>query len=715
MTSVRVDVQTRVTDLRKQINRHDRLYYAKASPEISDAEYDALMRELRSIEQAHPELISEDSPTQRVGGEPAEGFDEVTHRLPMMSLGNAFDEDELVAWHSRVADQLEAAEFEMVCELKFDGLAVSLTYENGVLTRGATRGNGLVGEDVTSNLRTIRSIPLRLSGAGIPALLEVRGEVIFPKSKFVEFNRLRESQGLPVYVNPRNTASGSLRQLDPQMTAERPLDIFVYSVGYYEAGDLPDNQRDTLSFLGDLGFKVNDHNRTFSTVREVLEWYERWRDDFHNLDYGCDGLVVKVNRFDYQRHLGDVGREPRWAIAYKFPAEQAITVLKSVEFNVGRTGTINPYAVLEPVHVSDVTVKQATLHNEGYIRTKGLRRGDWVVVERAGEVIPQVVRPLIERRGCSDEEIHMPGKCPSDKCDEPVVRRKGEAMSYCTNPSCPEQLVRRVEHFVSRGAMDIEGLGVKQGEALIAAGLIKDVADIYTLSKHPEKLIEMERMGEKSVNNLLYAIGKSKYQSLTRVLVALGIPFVGGEVAGVLARHFGAMDAIRKASQDDLVAINTIGPKIAESVYEYFRQQSNAAVVDKLVHAKVKMMEEVTSPPSEKRLEGLRFVVTGRLTNYSRSEIQDRIKDLGGAVSVSLSKRTDYLVAGDGAGSKVEDASRLGVKVLSEDEFEQLTEERVKALTPVPPINYTPMHFNRQPKVASRRGGSRPRRLRPLG
>ena len=672
MTSVSVDVQTRVDDLREQINYHDRLYYAKASPEISDAEFDALMRQLRSIEEGHPELITSDSPTQRVGGAPAEGFDEVTHRLPMLSLGNAFDEDELVAWHSRVADQLEAAEFEMVCELKFDGLAVSLTYENGVLIRGATRGNGLVGEDVTSNLRTIRSIPLRLSGAGIPALLEVRGEVIFPKSKFVEFNRLRESQGLPVYVNPRNTASGSLRQLDPQMTAERPLDIFVYSVGYYEAGDLPDNQRDTLSFLGDLCFKVNDHNQTFSTVPEVLEWYERWRDDFHSLDYGCDGLVVKVNRFDYQRHLGDVGREPRWAIAYKFPAEQAITVLSDVKFNVGRTGTLNPYAVLEPVHVSGVTVKQATLHNEDYIRTKGLRRGDWVVVERAGEVIPQVVRPLVERRGCSDEEVHMPGKCPS--CDQLVVRREGEAMSYCTNASCPAQLVRRIEHFVSRGAMDIEGLGVKQGEALIAAGLLNDVADIYMLNQHRDKLIEMERMANKSVSNLLSAIDRSRAQSLARVLVALGIPFVGGEVAGVLARHFGTMDSIREAAPEELVAINTIGPKIAQSVHEYFRQESNAAVVDKLQQADVNMTEEVAPTSGGNRLDDLRFVVTGRLLSYSRSEIQDRIKDLGGAVSGSVSKRTDYLVAGEGGGSKLTEAEKLEVAVLTEDQFEKLVE-----------------------------------------
>ena len=714
MTSLLTDVQDRVAELRDEIDRHDHLYYVKASPELTDAEFDALMRELREIEADHPELVTPESPTQRVGGVPAEGFDEVTHRLPMLSLGNAFDADELTAWHTRVADQLEVDRFNMVCELKFDGLAVSLTYENGMLTRGATRGNGLVGEDVTSNLRTIKSIPLRLSGPAVPGLLEIRGEVIFPKSRFEEFNRLRESQGLSTYVNPRNTASGSLRQLDPQMTAERPLDIFIYSVGYHEAGDLPDNQGDTLSYLGDLGFKVNDYNRTFSTVGEVLDWYDHWRDDFRDLDYGCDGLVVKVNRFDYQRHLGEVGREPRWAIAYKFPAEQAITLLRDVKFNVGRTGTMNPYAVLEPVHVSGVTVRQATLHNEDYIRSKGLRKGDWVVVERAGEVIPQVVRYLTERRGCSDEEVHMPGKCPS--CDEPVLRRKGEAMSYCTNASCPAQLVRMIEHFVSRGAMDIEGLGIKQGEALIGAGLIENVADIYKLHQHRDELIAMERMGEKSVDNLIAAIEKSKSQSLTRVLVALGIPFVGGEVAGVLARHLGTMDAIRNALKDKLVAINTIGPKIAESVYAYFEQKSNADLVDKLKSFKVAMKEEGTPTSGEKLLDGLRFVVTGRFANYSRTEIQDRIKELGGAVSGSVSKRTDFVVAGEGAGSKDAEARRLGIKVLSEDDFEELIKERIKALNPASIMGPAPVRFNGQPKVANRRGGSRPRwRRRPIG
>ena len=663
-----------IDDLRAQIRHHDFLYHVKDSPEISDAEFDRLMRELRELEERHPNLVTPDSPTQRVGGAPAEGFQEVTHRRAMLSLGNAFDDEEFVAWHTRVSNMLETDRFDMVCELKYDGLAVGLTYQDGVLVQGATRGNGAVGEDVTSNLRTIKSIPLRLTGDSPPALLEVRGEVYFPKSKFDDFNKQREVKGLQTYVNPRNTAAGSLRQLDPRATAERPLDIFVYSIGYSEGGSPPDNQWDTLAFLGELGFKVNSNNVLLRDVPEVLDWYRRWLEEVHDLDYGCDGLVVKVNRFDYQQHLGHVGREPRWAVAYKFPAEQATTYLLDVKFNVGRTGSINPYAVLDPVYVGGATVKQATLHNEDYIKKLGLKVGDKVTVERAGEVIPQVVEPLKHQRGCGEHEIHMPHKCPS--CEQPVIRRKGEAMSYCTNASCPAQLVRRIEHFVSKGAMDIEGLGIKQGQALIDAGFIEDVADIYSLSERRDKLIGMERMAEKSVSNLLSAIESSKSQPLTRVLVALGIAFVGGEVAAVLARHFGSMDEIRKASQDDLVAINTIGPKIAKSVHEYFNQDSNAALVDKLALARVNMTEEsVPASSLGTPLKGKRFVVTGRLTNYSRSEIQDRIKDLGGAVSGSLSKRTDYLVAGEGGGSKLADAERLGVAVLSEEEFERLVAE----------------------------------------
>ncbi len=786
MTIISGDIRERIAELRDHIRGHDYLYYIKERPSISDAEYDDLMRELRKIEEENPDLVTSDSPTQRVAGAPAEGFTEVTHHRTMLSLSNAFDDDEFHAWHERVAGLLETDQFDMVCELKFDGLAVALTYIDGLFVRGATRGNGVVGEDVTANLRTINSIPLRLAGAGCPDLLEVRGEVYFPKSRFDEFNAKRVAEGLPTYVNPRNTASGSLRQLDPRMTAERPLDIFAYSVGYSEGAAVPDNQRDTLEYLDALGFKVNSNNRTFSNVGDVLDWYRYWLGRVHELDYGCDGLVVKVNRFDYQQHLGEVGREPRWATAYKFPAEQATTTLLDIRFNVGRTGSINPYAVLDPVYVGGATVSRATLHNEDYITSKDLRVGDRVVVERAGEVIPQVVKSLPANRDGSETVKKMPENCPS--CGESIVRREDEAMSYCVNASCPEQLVRLVEHFVSRGAMDIEGLGEKWGAILIAQGLVSDVADLYYLKKEDlaqmnlldaistakssdfatvldrigisnvgkktagilaEKYDSFEKLNaaseedltgidginqrvagsivsyfqdqsyrgvlkekgsvffeqgliedpndlyyvnrkylahpeslrQKSATNLLAAIEKSKSRPLARVLVALGIAHVGSEVAGVLARHFGSIDRIRRASKEEIEQLNAIGPKIANSVVEYFENDSNSVVVDKLVRAGVNVTEDTSAENGNgvSSLRGLRFVVTGRLANYSRSAIQDRIKELGGSVSGSVSKRTDYLVAGEDAGSKLTEAQKLEVEVLSEDEFEMLVSERTES------------------------------------
>ena len=773
----------RIAELRDLIRKHDYLYYVKEQPSVPDTEYDGLMRELRRLEVQFPDLVTPDSPTQRVAGAPAAGFSEVTHHRTMLSLANAFDDAEFRAWYERVAGLLETDQFEMVCELKFDGLAVALTYVDGVFVRGATRGNGVVGEDVTYNLRTINSIPLRLNDTGFPDLLEVRGEVYFPKSKFDEFNALREAQGLPTYVNPRNTASGSLRQLDPRMTAERPLDIFAYSVGYSEGGSVPTNQHDTLRYLDEMGFKVNSHNRIFSEVGGVLDWYRYWLDDINTLDYGCDGLVVKVNRFDYQRHLGEVGREPRWAIAYKFPAEQATTTLLDVRFNVGRTGSINPYAVLDPVYVGGATVSRATLHNEDYIASKDLRIGDRVVVERAGEVIPQVVRPLTDERDGSQTIVSMPRECPS--CGETIVRREEEAMSYCVNASCPDQLVRRVEHFVSKGAMDIEGLGEKWGAILIAQGLVNDVADIYFMKEsdlaqmnlldaiaaakatdfvnvldriaipnvgkktagilaenygsfeqlstasledlttidgiseriassvvgyfqdenlrtivreqgslfvkqgviddqndlyyvNTKFLLRPETLRQKSALNLLSAIERSKSRSLTRVLVALGIAHVGSEVASVLARHFGSMERIRRVTKEEVEALNSIGPKIAEAICEYFSNPPNIQVVDKLAAAGVNMTEETgdANGNGATPLSGLRFVVTGRLENYSRSAVQDRIKELGGSVSGSVSKRTNYLVAGEDAGSKAVEAERLGVQVLSEHDFENLVSNR---------------------------------------
>ena len=668
---VRADSAQRARSLREELNRHDNLYYVLNQPEISDAQYDALMGELRQLEAEHPELITPDSPTQRVGAEPAEGFAEVEHSRPMLSLANAFDEEVFLAWHRRATGLLEHDDFDMVCELKYDGLAVALTYEDGVFAQGATRGNGFVGEDVTHNLRTIRSIPLRVLKRSVPSRFEVRGEVYFPRSRFQAFNEERMSKGLPTYANPRNTAAGSLRQLDPRMTAERHLDIFIYGLGYAE-GDVPDNHWDVLEYLGDLGFRINPNNRRVLTPGEVTDYYRTWLEEVEDLDYDCDGAVVKINRFDYQQHLGYVGREPRWAIAYKFPATQSVTQVLDIRVNVGRTGSINPYAVLEPVNVGGATVKQATLHNEDYIRSKGLMIGDWVVVERAGEVIPQIVSVIPSRRTGAERPFEMPTRCPG--CDQPVVRPEGEAMSRCVNAACPAQLARLFGHFVGKGAMDIEGMGEKQVRMLISREMLRDVADLYYLKE--EELLKLERMAEKSVSNLLSAIERSKGSPLARLLVALGIAHVGSEVAELLARHFRTIEALMAAREEELTAIPSIGPKIASSVASYFQEEHNRAVIEKLRRAGVRLADEGRTEVGDQPLAGLRFVVTGRLEDFSRSQIEDRIKELGGAVVGSVGRKTDYLIAGEDPGSKLADAQRLDVRIIDEKEFLRLARER---------------------------------------
>ncbi len=656
----------RIEHLRAEIERHSALYYRHDAPEISDAEWDALMRELRALEAEHPELITPDSPTQTLGSAPSGGFSGVAHPVPLLSLGNAFNAAELAAWHQR-ASRLIGEEFEMVCELKYDGLAVAVTYEDGRLTRGATRGNGRLGEDVTANLRTIDNLPKRVSGR-FPSTFEVRGEVLFPISEFENFNRRREREGLAVYANPRNSAAGSLRQIDPRVTAGRPLDIYIYGLGYPEDEIPADTHYETLRYLADLDFNVNPNNQLVCSVDEAVYYHQLWLESKDGLDYACDGVVVKVNRFDYQRHLGHIGREPRWAIAYKFPAEQRETLLTDIRFNVGRTGSINPYAVLEPVVINGATVRQATLHNEDYIRSKDLRKGDRVIVERAGEVIPQVVRSVPERRAYLLPEFVMLTACPS--CGHDAVRPEGEAMTYCVNARCPAQLTRLIDHFVSKGAMDIEGLGEKQVAMLLERGLIEDAADLFTLGSMREQLLSIERMGEASVTNMLAAIDASKSRPLARVLVALGIGFVGEEVADILARRFRTIDGLIAASTEEMLAVPGIGPKIAASVGSYFSETSNLAMIEKLRGAGVNLADEERGESQEQILAGLRFVVTGRLQCFSRSEIQDRIKDLGGLVSGSVSKRTDYLVVGeDAGGSKLDAADEMGAMTLDQDSF----------------------------------------------
>ncbi len=655
----------KIEKLRKQLNYHNYRYYVLAQPDTSDGQYDELMQELHQLEADNPELVTADSPTQRVGAEPLPGFSQVEHPVAMISLANAFNDEEFMAWHKRVSNLLERNQFDMVCELKYDGLAVALTYQDGFFVQGATRGNGLVGEDVTQNLRTIKSIPLRLLSADVPSRLEVRGEVYFPKSEFLKFNDERVARGEEPYANPRNTAAGSLRQLDPRMTASRPLDIFIYSLGYVEGDGLPETHAKSLDYFKDLGFKVSEGFRVVQTPEEAIDFYKSWVESVKDIDVAADGVVIKIDDLEFQRHLGIVGREPRWAIAYKFPAVQSVTQLLDIAVNVGRTGSINPYAILEPVVIGGATVQRATLHNEEYIRAKDLRVGDWIVVERAGEVIPQIVSVITSSRTGNEKPFEFPTECPS--CGEAVVNPEDEAAAFCVNASCPEQLVRLLEHFVSRNSMDIDGMGGKWGGILIQHGLIKDVADLYFLKK--ESLLEIERMGEKSADNMIAAIAASKSRPLARLLASLGIRHVGSEVGELLARYFTSMDNLMAATEKSLTAIPNIGPRIAESLMGYFANQSNRAVIEKLREAGVRVKDEPREGPAEQPLIGLRFVVTGRLEQFSRSQIEGRIKELGGAVSGSVSKRTNYLVAGADAGSKLADAQSLDVKVLSEEEF----------------------------------------------
>ncbi len=663
--------ELRIQQLREEIDGHNYRYHVLDDPVVSDAHYDDLMKQLRELESERPELVTPDSPTQRVGAAPLEGFDEVEHPSPMLSLANAFDMDQLRAWHRRAHDLLEGASFDMVCELKIDGLAVALTYEDGRLVRGATRGDGLHGEDVTSNLRTIKSIPLLVRGSGIPRRFEVRGEVYFPKSGFLKLNEERVAQGEAPYANPRNTAAGSLRQLDPRITASRPLDIFIYSLGYAEGGVVPDTHWATLEYLKELGFKTNPANAICSTLEDVESYYREWLEKKESLDYGVDGAVVKIDPLSYQRHLGNVGREPRWAIAYKFPATQEITRLLDIRINVGRTGSLNPYAVLEPVNVGGATVKMATLHNEDDIRRKDIRVNDWVVVERAGEVIPQVVSPVVSRRSGEEREFEMPPQCPV--CSTPTARPEGEAMTYCFNTACPAQFARLFMHFVSRGAMDIEGMGERLALAVIDASLVNDVGDLYSITR--EQLLSLERMGEKSTDNLIRNMEISKSRPLANILYALGIRHVGYETADALVRHFGSMDGIAQASEERLTSVPGIGPKVAQSIAAHFAQENNRVVIDKLRQAGVQLETDATAQDeSSLTLTGLQMVVTGRLDSMSRSQAEDCIKELGGSVGSSVSKKTRYLVVGEEPGSKLEQAQKLGTQILDEAQFLKLLE-----------------------------------------
>ena len=665
-------VVQRADELKRILNFHNHRYYVLDDPEIQDNEYDLLMRELRGLEELYPELLSADSPTQRIGGPPSPAFTQVRHQRPMLSLANAFDFEELAAWHRRTAGLLDNADFEMVCELKIDGLAVNLTYEDGVFTQGATRGDGTVGEEVTPNLRTIRTIPLSLKGSAptnvsVPTRLDVRGEVYLPVPEFQRLNEERAERGEPLYANPRNTGAGSIRQLDSKVTASRNMQIWVYSLSSTEGVEFLEGHWEALEWLKKAGFRINPNNKLCRTIEEVHDYYQSWLERRHDLPYEADGVVVKVSSLALQDTLGVVGREPRWAIAYKFPAEQATTRLLEIGINVGRTGSLNPYAILEPVVVSGATVQHASLHNEEDIHRKDVRVGDWVVIERAGDVIPHVVSPVLSRRTGDEPVFHMPELCPV--CETPVVKAEDDAMHRCPNSSCPVQFFELLKHFVSKGAANIDGLGERWCGILIEQGMVADVSDLFYLKK--EQLLGLERMGEKLAAKIMTNIESSKSRPLARLLFGLGIPHVGSEVAELLTQNYHSLDEIGLAPVEDLTAIPGIGPKIAASIVDYFQAPSNREVIEKLRQAGVSLKEEPETDETagEAPFNGLTFVVTGTLDAMSRAGAESRIKELGGKVTSSVSRNTSYVVVGASPGSKAAAAERLGVFILDQEAF----------------------------------------------
>lgn len=651
----------------EQINQHNYQYYVLDDPLISDAEYDRLMRELETLEQEHPELVTPDSPTQRVGAAPHKDFPEVTHTIPMLSLANAFDEDEMLAFDKRVRDKLGLDVIEYAAESKLDGLAITLMYENGKLINGATRGDGFSGEDVTSNVRTIRAIPLTLRGK-YPDVVEIRGEVYLSKQGFHELNESRMLNHEKLFANPRNAAAGSLRQLDPAITAKRPLRFYGYSVVVHAGGDYPNTQTGILKQIKQWGLPVTPDARAVKNIEGCFKYYQEMSQKRARLAYEIDGVVFKVNRLEQQEKLGYVSRAPRWAIAYKFPAEETTTRIKSIEVQVGRTGALTPVAKLEPVFVGGVTVTNATLHNEDEIHRKDVRPGDKVVIRRAGDVIPEVVRVVSKKRRKGSRPFSMPKSCPI--CGSDVERTEGEAIIRCpAGLFCSAQRIQAIIHFASRRAMDIDGLGDKLVEQLVENNLIETVADVYDLSE--EQLSSLERMGHKSAANLINALEKSKQTTLPRFIYALGIREVGEATARNLAEHFASLDKIRKATPEELEQVIDIGPVVAQHIVRFFEAKHNNEVIDKLLSAGISWPQE-TGAAFAKPLKGKTFVVTGTLETMTRDQVKERLQSLGARVSGSVSAKTDYVVIGRDPGSKANKASQLGITTLDEDELIRL-------------------------------------------
>ncbi len=658
--------EARAAQLRALVEEANRQYYVEDAPAITDAQYDALFRELLALEEAHPELRSPDSPTQRVGAVPSERFAPYRHAIPMLSLANATTEEELRSFDER-ARKLTGATPTYVCEPKIDGLAIALDYDGGVLRRGGTRGDGRIGEDITPNLRTVRTIPLRLIEPAAE-FAEVRGEVYLRKSDFKALNARRERAGLPVFANPRNAASGGVRQLDPKLTAERRLSFFAYQIAAMRGTRTPETQYEALELLRSLGFAVNQRIRRCETIDEVVAYCRDCERDRDELDYEIDGVVVKVDQLGLYERLGAAGRDPRWAIAFKFKPREAFTKLDDIFVTVTRTGTLNPFASLAPVQIGGVTIRNATLHNAAYIANNDIRIGDTVLVTRAGDVIPRVVGPLVESRTGKERVFVMPDRCPV--CGSAVDHPEGEAMSRCTNASCPAQVTDRIRHFASRGAMDIEGLGDVLAEQLTSTGIVHDIADLYALDAGT--LATVPRMGEKSVVKLLDALGGSKKRGLARLLNALGIRFVGEQTSQILASDFGTMEALMGAGEEELRRCEGIGPELAASVTLFFAQPENRAIVERLRSAGVDMTAPKRVRAGDGPLRGKTLVLTGTLANLTREEATELIVAAGGKVTGSVSKKTDYVVAGTEAGTKLAKAEGLGVPVLDEDGLRDL-------------------------------------------
>lgn len=662
-------IKTEIEELRKRINQHSYAYYVMDNPTVSDYEYDLLFRRLLELEEKYPQLITAQSPTQRIGAIPSNSFEKITHPTPMLSLGNAFSNNELILFDQRVKNILQIDTVQYVVEHKIDGLAINLIYENGKLVKAATRGDGSIGEDVTANIRTIKAIPLELNveEVEIPEFLEVRGEVYLPKKEFIRLNKERQANDEALFANCRNAAAGSLRQLDPKETAKRYLSAILYGIGEIKGLNFEYHSA-VLDFLSKLGFKTNKEYQIFSNIDEVMQYCASWSEKKEQLDFDIDGMVIKVNNLKDQKILGYTAKDPRWAIAYKFQPEQGITKIEKIVVNVGRTGAITPLAYLTPVTISGSKISKATLHNEDYIVAKDIRIGDTVIVHKAGEIIPEVVAVKLEERTGTEVKFVMPQICP--ECQKPVVKEDNEVAYKCVNPNCPAILRENFIHFVSRDAMNIEGLGPSVVSMLLDNNLINDVADLYKLTT--EELLNLDRIGAKSAENLISAIEKSKQAGLNRLLFALGIRFVGVKAANILANHFKSMKALTKSSLEDLLAINEIGTKIAQSIIAYFNKQENLMLLDKLSEVGVNMTAKTIERMEQENFQDKIFVLTGNLESFNRKEASLLIEQFGGKVSSAVSKKTDFVVAGTEAGSKLTKAQELGINIISEEEFKNM-------------------------------------------